>query len=159
MNGKIVWPCTIGVLVGVTVLSMPLFAAPPGKASGLSLDDNEREVTQGLQTSLVGNGGRLSPASLDLDTCGCPTTFDPPVCEEQTSWTIDKTTADQRRDEAAELETPSQRHVPFGIGAQDVLGLGRPFSTETQGCDDPGANDDHPVLQPSSSKSSSVSLS
>ena len=26
--------------------------------------------------------GRLSPASLDLDTCGCPTTFEAPYCEE-----------------------------------------------------------------------------
>ena len=37
--------------------------------------------------------GRLSPASLDLDTCGCPSWFDQPVCEEWTNWTIEKTTA------------------------------------------------------------------
>jgi hypothetical protein len=37
-------------------------------------------------------GGRLSPASLDLDTPGCPTEFDPPMCEKRTLWTLDKTT-------------------------------------------------------------------
>ena len=34
--------------------------------------------------------GRLSPASLDLDTPGCPTTFGDPECEKRTSWTLDK---------------------------------------------------------------------
>lgn len=33
-----------------------------------------------------------SPASLDLDTCGCPTTFGNPSCTKETSWTIEKTT-------------------------------------------------------------------
>jgi hypothetical protein len=35
--------------------------------------------------------GRLSPASLDIDACGCPTVFGPPVCEERTSWSLQKT--------------------------------------------------------------------
>jgi hypothetical protein len=38
-------------------------------------------------------GGRLSPASLDLDTCGCPTTFGDPACEIRTEWELDKTTS------------------------------------------------------------------
>lgn len=38
-----------------------------------------------------GGGGKLSQASLDLDTAGCPTTFGPPICEEQTEWTLEKT--------------------------------------------------------------------
>jgi hypothetical protein len=39
-----------------------------------------------------GGGRRLSPASLDLDTCGCPTTFESPFCEKETSWSLTKTT-------------------------------------------------------------------
>ncbi len=91
MNGKMVWPCTIAALVGVTVLSMPLFAPPPSGSSG----------SGGSMSGDGGNNGdgRLSPASLDLDTCGCPTTFRPPVCEEQTSWTLDKTTDTEKLDD------------------------------------------------------------
>ncbi|MHC4965858.1 MAG: hypothetical protein ACYTGE_13175, partial [Planctomycetota bacterium] len=38
--------------------------------------------------------GRDSPASLDLDTCSCPTWFTEPTCEERTYWSLTKT-ADQ----------------------------------------------------------------
>ncbi len=34
---------------------------------------------------------RLSPASLDLDTCGCLTAFGQPTCEKRTWWALDKT--------------------------------------------------------------------
>jgi hypothetical protein len=40
-----------------------------------------------------GTLGRLSPASLDFDTCGCPSWFGDPTCEERTYWSIEKTTA------------------------------------------------------------------
>jgi cysteine-rich repeat protein len=33
---------------------------------------------------------KLSPASLDLDTAGCPTTFGPVVVEKRTEWELDK---------------------------------------------------------------------
>ena len=58
--------CTYGILAGALVL---------GGAVGDALAQ-----------------GRLSPASLDLDTCGCPTTFGDPTCSKETSWTLDKTT-------------------------------------------------------------------
>ena len=37
-----------------------------------------------------GGGGGLSQASLDLDTAECPTTFTPPICQEQTEWSLEK---------------------------------------------------------------------
>lgn len=36
---------------------------------------------------------KLSPASLDLDTAGCPTTFDAVDVEKRTSWELQKTAA------------------------------------------------------------------
>jgi len=43
----------------------------------------------GLMAGKPAKPPRLSPASLDLDTCGCPTTFDgDPACETQTSWSL-----------------------------------------------------------------------
>lgn len=75
MNSKVTCGCIIAALLGgAAVLSVHAFA-PPGP-----------RVEKG------NGGGRLSPASLDLDTCGCPTMFDDPVCEQRTSWTLDKTT-------------------------------------------------------------------
>lgn len=51
-------------------------------------------ATQQLLSEELDRGkGRLSPASLDLDTCGCPTTFGIPVCEQRTQWSITKTTS------------------------------------------------------------------
>jgi len=52
-------------------------------------------MVQPIAFSKEGNGGpgRLSPASLDLDTADCPSTFDPPICEKQTEWTLEKTTS------------------------------------------------------------------
>ncbi len=73
MKTRTVTVCSIAALAaGVVVLSLPTDA--PGA---------DRQSTN----------FRLSPASLDVDTCGCPTTFGPPVCEERTHWTLDKTTA------------------------------------------------------------------
>ncbi|MCI0504333.1 hypothetical protein L0Y65_06530, partial [Candidatus Micrarchaeota archaeon] len=39
------------------------------------------------------NEPKLSQASLDLDTSGCPTYFGEPYCQKQTEWSLDKTTA------------------------------------------------------------------
>ncbi|MHC4414322.1 MAG: hypothetical protein ACYS0G_03460 [Planctomycetota bacterium] len=72
MRAKLLKPLCITIAAGaVAVLSVPTLA-PPGNG-----DDGP---------------GRLSPASLDIDTCGCPTTFGDPFCEKQTEWTLEKTT-------------------------------------------------------------------
>jgi hypothetical protein len=60
-------------------------------------------------TGRPSTGFRLSPASLDLDTCSCPTTFDEPVCESRTSWTLDKTT------ESGPFEDPDGEPFSFEI--------------------------------------------
>jgi hypothetical protein len=62
----------------------------------------------GLSLAQTG-GGRLSPASLDVDTCGCPTTFGEPACETSTSWTIDKTT------ESGPFTDPSDQAYSFAV--------------------------------------------
>lgn len=49
-------------------------------------------VLVGVPTNAQGGGGRLSPASLNIDTCGCPSTFGDPACEQRTEWELDKTT-------------------------------------------------------------------
>lgn len=86
--------CTAGALLAcgavLSVLAAPqdenLGDAKP-KRVGVIEDLGVIEASMPLGTNA---GGRLSPASLDLDTCGCPTTFGQPVCEQQTSWTLDK---------------------------------------------------------------------
>ena len=51
----------------------------------------------------------MSPASLDLATCGCPTTFGDPTCEQQTSWTLDKVS------NTVELDNPSSEPFSFTV--------------------------------------------
>ena len=63
-------------------------------------------AAQGRQNA-KGNGGRLSPASLDVDTCGCPTVFGQPTCEKRTSWTLEKTT------DTGDITDP--QGAPFGF--------------------------------------------
>jgi hypothetical protein len=53
--------------------------------------------------------GRLSPASLDLDTCGCPTTFGDPYCETWTEWTLEKTT------ESGPFTNPDEEPFSFTV--------------------------------------------
>ncbi|MHC4066585.1 MAG: hypothetical protein ACYSUI_19085, partial [Planctomycetota bacterium] len=72
--------CITVAAAAVATLSMPV---PAGSGSSGSAGNGGGPDV----------GGRLSPASLDIDTCGCPTTFGPPVCEERTHWTLDKTTS------------------------------------------------------------------
>jgi hypothetical protein len=55
------------------------------------------------------NVGRLSPASLDLDTCGCPTTFGDSYCETWTEWSLDKTT------ESGPFTSPNQEPFSFTV--------------------------------------------
>jgi hypothetical protein len=64
--------------------------------------------------SVDAKNGRLSPASLDIDTCGCPSTFGDPACEKRTSWELDKTT------ETGGLIEPSAE--PFLFNVQVVEG-------------------------------------
>lgn len=62
MDNKVICACTVVALLGgAMVISVP--AGPPQR--GLHSDRHQGG----------GGSGRLSPASLDLDTCGCPTTF------------------------------------------------------------------------------------
>ena len=49
-------------------------------------------VARNVKDKKNDNVGKLSQASLDLDTHGCPTTFGQPSCEKQTQWSLDKTT-------------------------------------------------------------------
>jgi hypothetical protein len=55
---------------------------------GLGEDETRLETNN----TFAPKGPRLSPASLDLDTCGCPTTFGDPECDVETSWGVEKTT-------------------------------------------------------------------
>jgi len=54
-------------------------------------------------------GGRLSPASLDFDTCGCPSWFGEPTCEQRTHWSITKTT------ESGPFEDPENEPYSFTV--------------------------------------------
>jgi hypothetical protein len=65
-----------------TAAGISAFLVLVGTAVGLQKDQAARD----LQRAPV----RLSPASLDLDTCGCPTTFEDPTCAKQTSWSLIK---------------------------------------------------------------------
>ena len=53
--------------------------------------------------------GQDGQGSLDLDTPGCPTTFGAPTCEQQTSWTLDKTTA------SGPFEDPLNQPFSFNV--------------------------------------------
>ena len=68
-------------------------------------------ATFGWPPPNAGNGGngRLSPASLNLDTCGCPTTFGQPTCEQQTSWSLDKVS------NTDDLDNPSGESFSFTV--------------------------------------------
>lgn len=46
----------------------------------------------GIGAQAQAEEGKLGQASLDLDTADCPTTFGPPTCQEQTTWSLAKTT-------------------------------------------------------------------
>ncbi len=71
-----------------------------GAAEDNRLVERERSIDSGRLREFVmlplsrngGGGGRLSPASLDVDTCGCPSRFNDPFCDTKTKWTLDKTT-------------------------------------------------------------------
>ena len=67
---------TIALFIMVTVLTAQHVLAQSIRYKGHDGEDN----------------GRPGQASLDIDTPDCPTTFGPPICEKQTSWTLDKTT-------------------------------------------------------------------
>jgi hypothetical protein len=67
-------------------------------------------------------GGRLSPASLDLDTCGCPTVFGQPVCEKRTSWTLEKSTV------SGPFEDPNNEPFSFTVTVTEG-----PTTTELRG--------------------------
>jgi hypothetical protein len=69
-------------------------------------------VTAVLAENINGNGGgggRLSPASLDLDTCGCPTEFGDPTCESRTSWTLEKSS------DTGDLNDPNVEAYSFTV--------------------------------------------
>lgn len=61
-----------------------------------------------LQSAPGGNGSRLKPASLDVDTAGCPTTFQAPTCDLETHWTVGQSVTP-----AGDLQDPDA--TPFGF--------------------------------------------
>ena len=65
-------------------------------------------------------GPKLSQASLDLDTCGCPTTFGPPTCEKRTDWRLVKTLKS-----ASSLTDPVME--PFQFEVRVIEGKTRKF--------------------------------
>jgi hypothetical protein len=75
--------------------------------------------------------GRLSPASLDLDACGCPTTFGPPVCEQRTAWSITKVA------DTGDLTDPDNEPYSFtitvteGATSQELRGTGELIVTNS----------------------------
>jgi len=72
------------VVVGIALLVL----------TGVILDDVDNINTTEMMASLEGkSGGRIGPASLDLDTTNCSSTFNTPVCLKRTKWYLDKTTA------------------------------------------------------------------
>ena len=56
---------------------------------------------------LMTPNGRLSPASLDVSTVGCPTTFGEKQCKEATFWTLSKTTSNDMTSKSIDLQTPN----------------------------------------------------
>lgn len=55
---------------------------------------------------------RVSQASLNLDTCGCPTAFNGPTCREESGWELTKTA------DTNELDNPSNELVTYSITVQ-----------------------------------------
>jgi hypothetical protein len=64
-------------------------------------------LSSGISFGQRGGGG--PQASLDLDTAGCPTTFGPPVCEQQTQWSLSKTTT------TGTLDNPNNEPFSFVV--------------------------------------------
>ena len=67
----------------------------------------EKNIISQLKKIKSGKSGRSSPASLDIATFGCPTTFGDRQCNETTFWTLSKTSNNDMRNKSIDLQFPN----------------------------------------------------